>query len=91
MEQASWQPCLDKNNIGPIVARLLTQDEPNVEIHAMTLLRQISPHFEGFSIGDLVLVEPVLICLELLKTAGEAAESNKPRVSTSNLRQILLR
>lgn len=80
MEQASWQPCLDKYNIGPIVARLLTQDKPDIEAYAMTLLRHISPHFEGFNLGDLILVEPVLICLELLKNAGEADEINKPHV-----------
>ncbi|ETS84314.1 hypothetical protein PFICI_02339 [Pestalotiopsis fici W106-1] len=79
-EKASWQPCLDKNNLGPIVALLLIQNVPDVEAHAMTLLRHISPHFEGFGLGDLILVEPVLICLELLKAAGEAEEERKPHI-----------
>jgi serine/threonine-protein kinase ATR len=81
MEQASWQPCLDKNNLGPIIALLLIQNVPDVEAHAMTLLRHISPHFEGFTLGDLILVEPVLISLELLKAAGEAEEDRKAHVS----------
>lgn len=80
LEQASWQPCLDKNNLGPIMALLLVQDVPDIEAHALTLLRHISPHFEGFSLGDLILLEPVLICLELLKAAGEAEEGRKPHV-----------
>ncbi|KAK9420883.1 putative Phosphatidylinositol 3 [Seiridium unicorne] len=80
MEQASWQPCLDKDNLGPIVALLLVQDVSNVEANAMALLRHISPHFEGFSLAELILVEPVLICLELLKTAGEAEEGRKPHI-----------
>ena len=81
-EDASWQPCLDKNNLGPIVALLLIQNVSDVEAHAMTLLRHISPHFEGFGLGDLILVEPVLICLELLKAAGEAEEERKSHVSS---------
>lgn len=89
-EKDSWQPCLDKNNLGPIVALLLVQSVPDVEAHAMTLLRQISPHFQGFSLGDLILVEPVLIYLELLKAAGEAEEDRKPHVSLPTCERILV-
>ncbi|KAH8201173.1 hypothetical protein TruAng_004641 [Truncatella angustata] len=80
MEQASWQPCLDRNNIGPIMALLLIQEVPDVEANAIALLRKISQHFEGFSLGELILLEPVLIGLELLKAAGEAEEIHKTHI-----------
>lgn len=80
-ENDPWQPILDMNNLGPILALLLVQDVPDVEKNAMSLLRHISPHFEGLNLGEIIRLEPVLICFELLKAAGDAEENVKPHVS----------
>ncbi|KAI1864693.1 hypothetical protein JX265_008417 [Neoarthrinium moseri] len=74
------QPILDKDNLGPIVALLLVQDAPDVATHAMDLLRHASSHFDQLSLGDVVLLEPVMICLELLKAAGDADDDHRPHM-----------
>ncbi|KAI1080546.1 phosphatidyl inositol 3-kinase [Whalleya microplaca] len=79
-EKEPWQPCLDNANLGPILALLLTQDTPDVQQHSMSLLRHISPHFDGFSLVELLRIEPVATVLELLKVAGDADEDRKPQI-----------
>ncbi|KAH9994734.1 phosphatidyl inositol 3-kinase [Xylariaceae sp. FL0662B] len=79
-EQEPWQPCLDNANLGPILALLLTQETPDVEQHSMSLLRHISPHFDGFNLVELLRIEPVETVLELLKVAGDADEDRKPHI-----------
>jgi serine/threonine-protein kinase ATR len=80
-ETHSWEPCLDQNNVGHILALLLVQDVPDVPAHSMGLFRQFSPHFDELSLVDIVKIEPLMTCLELLKAAGDAEESRKPLVS----------
>ena len=84
-DKETWLPCIDNANLGAILALLLTQDTPGAdgEAFAMTLLRYISPHFDGLSLADLLRSGPVPTILELLKAAGEADEGRKPRVSLS--------
>ena len=82
-ESEPWQPCLDVNNVGPIMALLLIQDAENIPENAMKMLRHISGHFDGLRFGDLLKTEPVMTTLALLKTAGDADEQRKPHVSLS--------
>ncbi|KAI1337113.1 phosphatidyl inositol 3-kinase-like protein [Xylariaceae sp. FL0016] len=79
-ENEPWQPCLDIGNLGRILALLLTQESSDVEQQAMSLLRHISPHFDGFNLVELLQMEPLMTALELLKAAGDADEILKPQV-----------
>jgi serine/threonine-protein kinase ATR len=81
-ETEPWQPCLDNDNLGPILALLLVQDVPDVSANAIGLLRHVSPHFDGLSLPDLLQIEPLMTTLELLKAAGDADDQRKYRVST---------
>ncbi|KAH8661929.1 phosphatidylinositol 3 [Xylariales sp. PMI_506] len=82
-EKDSWRPCLDNDNLGPILALLLVQDVSDVESHSMSLLRHISPHFDGFTLGEIISIEPLMTCLELLKAIGDAEERLKPHIRKS--------
>ncbi|KAI1307448.1 phosphatidylinositol 3 [Xylaria venustula] len=75
-----WQPCLDNANLGRILALLLTQDTTDIQEYTMSLLRHISPHFDGFSLADLVQVEPLATTYNMLKAAADADESRKPQI-----------
>ncbi|KAH9895495.1 phosphatidyl inositol 3-kinase-like protein [Xylariomycetidae sp. FL2044] len=92
-ESETWQPCLDNINLGRILALLLTQEVQDVEQHAVTILRHVSPHFDGFSLVDLLRIEPMMTSLELLKAAGDADEARKPHVrnALSLMADIMLR
>ncbi|KAI5922289.1 phosphatidyl inositol 3-kinase-like protein [Camillea tinctor] len=79
-EKEPWQPCLDNTNLGRILALLLIQEVPDVQDHAMSLLRHVSPHFDGFGFVDLLRMEPLTTALELLKAAGDADETRKPHI-----------
>ncbi|KAI0019098.1 phosphatidyl inositol 3-kinase-like protein [Xylariomycetidae sp. FL0641] len=82
-EKEPWQPCLDNDNLGRILALLLIQEAPNTEQHAMTLLRHVSPHFDGFSLVELLRVEPLMTSLELLMLAADADETRKPHIRSA--------
>ncbi|ORY67260.1 uncharacterized protein BCR38DRAFT_153630 [Pseudomassariella vexata] len=79
-ETEPWQPCLDNDNLGSILALLLVQDAADIHDFAMGVLRHISPHFEDFKLVDLLQMEPLMTTLELLKTAGDADEGRKPHI-----------
>ncbi|RYP19412.1 hypothetical protein DL765_003385 [Monosporascus sp. GIB2] len=79
-EEEPWQPCLDNANLGPILALLLVQEVSDVQEYSMTLLRQISSHFDGLSLVELLQMEPLITTLELLKAAGDADETHKPHI-----------
>ena len=80
-ESESWQPCLDVDNVGPILAFLLVRDVEDIPENAMSSLREISSHFDGLAFTDLLKIEPVMTSLELLKAAGDADEPRKTHVS----------
>lgn len=80
-ESHSWQPCLDVDNVGPILAFLLVRDAENIPENAMNSLREISSHFDELAFTDLLKIEPVMTSLELLKAAGDADEPRKTHVS----------
>ncbi|KAK0613105.1 phosphatidyl inositol 3-kinase-like protein [Bombardia bombarda] len=82
-ETESWQPILDNSNLPSIVALLLIQDAPDIAEYAMSMLKQISSHFDGFALVDLLRTEPLLIALELFKAGGGANEDRKARVRTA--------
>lgn len=75
------QLCLHSTNIAPIMALLLTQNVPDIELHAMDLLKNISSHFNKLDLAEILRTEPIGIALELLKMAGEEDDSKKSRVS----------
>ncbi|KAK3693605.1 hypothetical protein B0T22DRAFT_401698 [Podospora appendiculata] len=79
-ETESWQPCLDSLNLPSILALLLIQDTPDVAEYSMSLLKQVSPHFDGFELVELLRTDPLNIALQLFKAAGEADEARKARV-----------
>jgi serine/threonine-protein kinase ATR len=77
----TWEVCLDKENLAPILAALLVQETPDVPGQSKELLRQISSHFDAADMVELVRVEPVMTALELLKAAADSEDSRKPHVS----------
>ncbi|KAI1436976.1 phosphatidylinositol 3 [Xylaria sp. CBS 124048] len=79
-ETEPWQPCLDNANLGRILALLLTQETADMEQYTMSLLRHISPHFEQFSLVDLLQIEPLSTTLNILKAAADADETRKPYI-----------
>jgi serine/threonine-protein kinase ATR len=80
-EEEPWQPCLDNANLGQILALLMIQEVEDVYEYSMTLLRHISPHFDGLTLVALLQMEPLLTTMELLKAAGDADEKRKIPVS----------
>ncbi|KAL1871978.1 hypothetical protein VTK73DRAFT_1808 [Phialemonium thermophilum] len=75
-----WETCCDSANLGAILSLLLVQDVPNIEDVAMSLFRSISPHFDRFSLVELLGSEPLLTALELFKASGEADTARKSRI-----------
>ncbi|KAK8072291.1 hypothetical protein PG996_005639 [Apiospora saccharicola] len=82
-ESDSWQPCLDVDNVGPILAFLLVRDVEDIPENAMSSLREISSHFDGLAFTDLLKIEPVMTSLELLKAAGDADEPRKTHIRSA--------
>lgn len=72
--------CLEGSNRGPIMALLLIQNVPDLESFITALYRDISQLFHGFGFVDLLKIEPMLIAVELLQTAGEEDDSRRSRV-----------
>ncbi|KAI1816156.1 phosphatidylinositol 3 [Poronia punctata] len=79
-ESDPWQTCLDKSNLGCILALLLTQEAADLDQNTMSLMRHISPHFDDFTLDDLVRIEPLATTLNILKIAADANESRKPHI-----------
>ncbi|KAI1351099.1 phosphatidylinositol 3 [Xylaria sp. FL0043] len=79
-ETEPWQPCLDNANLGRILALLLTQETADIQEYTMSLLRHISPHFDEFSLADLLQIEPLATTFHILKAAADADETRKPHI-----------
>jgi len=85
-----WRAILESStNFGPIMALLLVQNVPNLDSFIMTLLRDISPHFDALDLDDLLRMDNIHIALELLKNAGEETDSKRSRVTFSIAHYIL--
>ncbi|KAK8061288.1 hypothetical protein PG994_007654 [Apiospora phragmitis] len=82
-ESEPWQPCLDADNVGPILAFLLVRDAQNIPESSMNSLREISSHFDELAFVDLLKIEPVMTSLELLKAAGDADEPRKLHIRSA--------
>ncbi|KAH8156902.1 hypothetical protein CIB48_g11345 [Xylaria polymorpha] len=78
-----WQPCLDNTNLGRILALLLAQETADIQQYTMSLLRHISPHFDEFSLVDLLQIEPLTTTLHLLKASADADESRKLHIRSA--------
>jgi serine/threonine-protein kinase ATR len=72
--------CGEATNKGPIMALLLVQNVPDLENFVTALFRHISPLFDGYEFVDLLMIQPMLTAVELLKNAGEEDESRRSRV-----------
>jgi serine/threonine-protein kinase ATR len=88
-ETEPWQPCLDNANLGRILALLLTQETADIQEYTMSLLRHISPHFDEFSLVDLLQIEPLATTLNILKAIADAGENRKPHVRSSSVSYVL--
>jgi serine/threonine-protein kinase ATR len=84
-EKELQETCLDGPNLGAILALLLVQDVPNLPDYCISLFRYVSPHFNNFSLVDVLASEPTLTALELFKACGDADDARKPRVSLGTL------
>jgi serine/threonine-protein kinase ATR len=79
-EAEIWRPCLETANLAHILSLLLVQEVPDVETYVMALFKHVSPHFETFSLVDLLKVDPLPTALELLKLSGSGDEVRRSRV-----------
>ncbi|KAI1825007.1 phosphatidylinositol 3 [Xylaria intraflava] len=82
-EKEPWQPCLDNANLGRILALLLTQETADIQQYTMSLLQHISPHFDQFSLVDLLQIEPLATTLNILKAAADADGSRKSYIRSA--------
>ncbi|KAK3335428.1 hypothetical protein B0T19DRAFT_489276 [Cercophora scortea] len=89
-ETETWQPCLDSLNLPSILALLLIQDAPDIAEHSMSLLKQVSPHFDGLALVELLRTEPLGIALQLFKASGEADDARKARVRAALAKMVTL-
>lgn len=80
-EKESWQPLMDSTNLAATLSLLLVQDTDDVEAFVKSRLTEISTHFHNLPLADLFQSEPVLIIVELLKTASDGDPSRKELVS----------
>jgi serine/threonine-protein kinase ATR len=73
--------CMDPINWCPILALLLVQPVPDMELYVLATLRRAVIGFKESDLTLLIRVEPASTALCLLKAAGEADEGKKSRVS----------
>jgi hypothetical protein len=73
--------CMDPINWCPILALLLVQPVPDMELYVLSTLRGAVPGFKGYDLPLLIRCEPASTALCLLKAAGEADEDKKSRVN----------
>ncbi|KAK9440315.1 phosphatidyl inositol 3-kinase [Metarhizium brunneum] len=79
-EKEVWRQLMDGSNLAATLALLLVQDTGDIEEFTKSRLNEISPHFHSLSLLVLFQSEPVLIALELLKTAATADETKRSLV-----------
>lgn len=78
---------IDDANLSTILSRLLVQDEADLEEYVRSVLRDICQNAEVPSLRELLASNPVPTTLELLKMGGEADNSMRATVSTSDIRR----
>ncbi|ODA83274.1 hypothetical protein RJ55_01786 [Drechmeria coniospora] len=86
-ETELWQPLLDGTNLAATLALLLVHDPDNMEEFVKSRLNEISAHFHPLSLLDLFQSEPVLIAMELLKSAA-SGDATRQQVAHRALRLL---
>lgn len=79
-EKETWQPLMDSTNLAATLSLLLVQDTDDIEAFVKSRLTEISSHFQALPLADLFQSEPVLIIMELLKTASDGDQSRRELV-----------
>ncbi len=72
--------CFEQSNLAAILALLLVQPSTDIESATMKLLRDASSDFDSLELKDLLLSSPILTACELLKAAGDADDTRRPKV-----------
>jgi serine/threonine-protein kinase ATR len=80
-ETETWMPLMDGSNLAATLALLLVQDTGDIEGFTKSRLDDLSVHFHSLPLLNLFQSEPVLITMELLKTAANADETKRSLVS----------
>ena len=75
-----WRPCVAGSNLPSILAHLLVQDESQNGEFSMSLLRDVSPHFNGRQLVELLRAGPLLVAVELFRIAADGDDARKSRV-----------
>ncbi|PHH88275.1 hypothetical protein CDD83_7759 [Cordyceps sp. RAO-2017] len=68
---------MDGANLAATLALLLVQNADDIENFTKSRLNEISPHFHSLTLLDLFQSEPVLIALELLRSAASADKARQ--------------
>ncbi|KAI9721086.1 MAG: hypothetical protein M1812_002567 [Candelaria pacifica] len=72
--------CIEPNNLAAILAVLVVQPSTDIESATMKLFRDASPDFASLELKDLLLSSPILTACELLKAAGDADDTRRPKI-----------
>ena len=72
-----------RRHLAFILALLLRQDSTNTEKYVMDLLCHASSGFVESDFSTLVMLEPVVIACELLKSASDEDNESRPKVAKS--------
>lgn len=73
---------LDDANLSTILARLLVQDDPDVEQFVMSALRDACPKFSTATLKEVLQTSTVPTTLELLRLSVEGGEQTRASVSS---------
>lgn len=79
-DEQRWFVCFDPSNLVKILALLLQQNKPDMEVFIMSLLTGYDSKFKENDLTDLMKIEPSTTAFHLLLAAGEADERLKSRV-----------
>jgi serine/threonine-protein kinase ATR len=81
----------DSSNFASILSLLLMQDTEDVEAFVKSRLEEISPDFHAQPLPQILLSEPVLTIMELLKAAGDGDATRQAQVSTLSCKEYDLK
>lgn len=76
-DKSAFDLCMEKKNLGPILAYLLSQPISDPETTIQGLLTHVDPSFGEISIDELFRTEPIAVAVELLKGLADAGDNRQ--------------
>lgn len=76
-DKSAFDLCMERKNLGPILAYLLSQPMSDPETTIQGLLTHVDPSFGEISIDELFKTEPIAVAVELLKALADAGDNTQ--------------